>query len=672
MPRITSVHVLAAEPAPASGLKGALFSQDFGPCTLLVGPNGAGKTTRGPLAVTAAIEGLATVPTDPRRPYIGASPTNTLVRLALDNGRTVERDLAAQRGAAAANADGVARSLVGVPPTAWDLSDFAAGTSGDRGKILDAVARAGGTLDGWTGERCVAWIEGRMDDSIADVVAEIPPVDDGAAWLRLALAWAERHQSECNARQRDLEGASRAAAARLAAAPATADVAALDAEIERLAALLATDTAVVSHAAEGARLRAAIHSGRTLVERYRQPEPEPAPLVRMDPIAPPSTPRPDPSALKAAERAAQATVDKVVADWRDADRQRQDAERQATQAEARAVTHDGDALTCIHCGAADPLGRSRIRDRVLAEAAQHRAAAQELTARVAELVIAGQAARAEHRKAADALASAEADIRTWDAQQRESTSRAAAIAQAEAAHDRAVESWRAREARRLDDLAHAEGALQTTQDLLADWQLRVAPVGAPEGTREALDDLRLRRETARAAAQARAESEAAFARYDDARAAWDRSRALVQAVRDTRDEMARAAYQPIHDAATALLAGTEGLPVPYFRGADDFGAIIRGRRVAFAGLSESEGRITAAALVYALATVSRCPVRLVLLDGLEVVQRDHRGPLLAALSRAAQAGLVDTVIATMATAPGEDISDLTNIDGLTVSEVTRE
>lgn len=655
MPRITSVHVLAAEPAPASGLKGALFSQDFGACTLLVGPNGAGKTTRGPLAVTAAIEGLATVPTDPRRPYIGGTPTNTLVRLALDNGRTVERDLSAQRGAAVASADGVARSLVGVPPTAWDLSDFAAGTSGDRGKILDAVARAGGTLDGWTGERCVAWIEGRMDDSIADVVAEIPPVDDGAAWLRLALAWAERHQSECNARQRDLEGASRAAAARLAAAPATADVAALDAEIERLAALLATDSAVVSHAAEGARLRAAIHSGRTLVERYRQPEPEPAGPALPEATAP-TTPRPSLADAQAAERRADAAVQATIARYKDVDRQRQDAERQIV---APVENHE----TCIHCGAADPLGRSRVAAR----SAEHRETVARLAAELVTIAAEGTAARAAHRVATDALAAVEAEARAWDARQREVQAVQAAVD----AHARTLAAWRAREARRLDDLAHAEGALQTTQDLLADWQLRVAPVGAPEGTREALDDLRLRRETARAAAQARAESEAAFQRYDDARAAWDRSRALVQAVRDTRDEMARAAYQPIHDSATALLAGTEGLPVPYFRGADDFGAIIRGRRVAFAGLSESEGRITAAALVYALATVSRCPVRLVLLDGLEVVQRDHRGPLLAALSRAAQAGLVDTVIATMATAPGEDISDLTRIDGLTVSEVTR-
>ncbi len=57
-------------------------------------------------------------------------------------------------------------------------------------------------------------------------------------------------------------------------------------------------------------------------------------------------------------------------------------------------------------------------------------------------------------------------------------------------------------------------------------------------------------------------------------------------------------------------------------------------------------------------------------DGLEVVQRDHRAPLLAALARAVVAGLVDNVVATMATAPGEEIGDLYAVDGFTVVEVS--
>ena len=53
--------------------------------------------------------------------------------------------------------------------------------------------------------------------------------------------------------------------------------------------------------------------------------------------------------------------------------------------------------------------------------------------------------------------------------------------------------------------------------------------------------------------------------------------------------------------------------------------------------------------MYALAVVSAQPCRLVLLDGLEVVQRGLRRPLLAAFARARSMGLVDNVVLTMAT-----------------------
>jgi len=670
MARIQSIRVLSAEPGEAGGLKGATFDERIAPCTLFIGPNGAGKTTRGPLAIAAAIEGLATVPTDNRRPYIGPAPANTMIRLVLDTGAVVERLLGAQRGRAVDEADTAARIHVGIPPTAWDLSDFASGTSGDRGRILDAVARAGGTLDGWTGARCVQRLEELIEGPVDDLVDDLPLVDDGAAWLRAALNWAEKHQTNTNAAQRDSEGAARAAAARVQD-QAVEDVAVIDSEIDALVSLLATDGTRERHMAEGVRLRSSIQSSRALVERYRTVEPAPRDPDRLDPIAPPNGPRPEASALKEAERAAQALVEKATADWRDLDRQRQDAERQAVATEARAGTHDGDAQACVHCGASDPLGRGRIRDRVLAEAAQHRAAAQAFSARLADLVIAGQSARADHRKAADALASVESEARTWDARQRESTSRATAIEQAAAAHARVVAGWTAREARRVEDLAAAEAQLTAAGDLLADWQSRDVPAGAPEGTQEALQGLRARRDAARATGAAKEAAEAAWRKYEAARDAWTRARKLVQAVRDTRDEMASAAYRPVHDAARALLAGADGLPTPYFFGPDEYGAIVRGRAVPYAVLSESVQPMTASALVYALATVARCPVRLVLLDGLEVVQRDHRGPLLAALARAVQAGLADTVVATMATAPGEDVSDLMQIDGLTVVEVSR-
>lgn len=667
MARLLSVHVLPSEPGESAGLKGARFVQEFGACTLLIGPNGAGKTTRGPLSVTAAIEGLASVPTDTRRPYIGGAPLNTMVRLVLDTGAVVERDLSAQRGRAVESADTAARIHVGIPPTSWDLSDFASGTSGDRGRILDAVARAGGTLDGWDAQRCVDWIVAKIDGPVDDLAADLPLVPDGAAWLRAALGWAEKLQTNTNAAQRDAEGAARAAAARVT--DDGEDVAALDRQVDDLVTLLATDGARERHLAEGARLRTALQSARALVERYETPEPMPAEPMRLDPIAPPDGPAPDRTAAQEHERGAAAALADIETLYRAASTGLRDAERLRAAAEAR-VVHADDTV-CIHCGATDPLGRSLVSARYVEEAAQHAAAATAYSAEVAALTERGKAARETHRLAQQALATVDADRRTYDARVREADSRRIAIEQSARNHEAAVAAWSAREVRRAEGLEQARADVLSAQATLADWQSRDIPAGAPEGTRDALAALRSRRDAARATGAARAAAEAAWTRYEAARDAWTRARAIVQAVRETRDEMASAAYRPVHDAAQALLAGADGLPLPFFRGPDDFGAIIRGRRVAYAGLSESEQRITAAALVYALATVARCPVRLVLLDGLEVVQRDHRGPLLAALSRAVQAGLADTVIATMATAPGEDVSDLIQIDGLTVCEVSR-
>jgi len=65
MTRIASVSVHSSNGGTPAGLKRQLFTLALSGCDLLVGANGAGKTTRGPLAITAALEGLASVPTDP-------------------------------------------------------------------------------------------------------------------------------------------------------------------------------------------------------------------------------------------------------------------------------------------------------------------------------------------------------------------------------------------------------------------------------------------------------------------------------------------------------------------------------------------------------------------------------------------------------------------------------
>ena len=123
----------------------------------------------------------------------------------------------------------------------------------------------------------------------------------------------------------------------------------------------------------------------------------------------------------------------------------------------------------------------------------------------------------------------------------------------------------------------------------------------------------------------------------------------MDAIRATTVQLAAVAYAPLQRAAQDLVQGADELPRPYFASPDDYGAIIRGRRVPYHGLSESEQRITAACLVYALAVVSAQPCRLVLLDGLDLVIRGPRTELLAALARAHSRGLVDNVVITMAT-----------------------
>jgi len=145
--------------------------------------------------------------------------------------------------------------------------------------------------------------------------------------------------------------------------------------------------------------------------------------------------------------------------------------------------------------------------------------------------------------------------------------------------------------------------------------------------------------------------------YSAALAEHQSVQALVSALRSALTKMAAASYGPIEAAARRLYDGS-GLPAPYFAGLDDYGADVPGRgRVPFLGLSQAEGNVTAAALVCALAVVSGQPCRLVLLDGIEVMQADHRPLLLAALVRAVERGDVDNVIVTMSTSGKAEVAD---------------
>ena len=734
MTRIASVSVHSSNGGTPAGLKRQLFTLALSGCDLLVGANGAGKTTRGPLAITAALEGLASVPTDPRRPYVGELPEATAVTLTLDDGETLTRALDAARTSKASRAaDQRARDLVGIPPTAWDLRDFASGTDGDRGKILDAVARAGGAIESWDAVRAQAHVRDLLSvhdqaeaggwlDPLDNCIAALTTAPDGAAWLKAAETWAEAEQKRANAAQKSKGGALEDVTESTPEPPwgsASADEALHRDLLRQRAESDSADTrrteaarARARHEGEGERLKRALADaeadGKALASR--PPEPVPDGVTRRLAEAKaaigatvPAYQGPDADALRvavadaegevaaaneAAEVTAGAHADATEVAEEAADLLgRLDGKNRAAVATVSAlesVSGQGHAR-CVHCDGEDPLGigaqleEARTQATALAErVAKSRADLDGARFDEAEAARARTAAEGKARAARDALTTARANLRAAESARASHADEVRAARQRELA---AAQSEFDRETRRAEQragLAAAELAgirrrWTAARDAVKSWQLITAPAvpESPSGEdAEALDhaiakvSARLDEHRAHTAHIARIESAAAS--YEAAEFRWAATRALVSALRQARDDLAAAAYAPIDATARELLADAAGLPGPYFDGPGDYGAVVPGRgRVPYAGLSESEQRITAAAIVYALAVVARCPVRLVLLDGLEVVQRDHRAPLLRALSRAVESGRVDNVVATMS-----DTLDL-DVPGLTVHVVER-
>jgi hypothetical protein len=326
------------------------------------------------------------------------------------------------------------------------------------------------------------------------------------------------------------------------------------------------------------------------------------------------------------------------------------------------------------------MGRSEIVARLLAEAEAHRAASDSIGTEMAALAEQGTAARAALLSAETAVRDARAAHQAWalaDERHRYSLRAVEALGEARAALTAwealpvpaapspelaALEAWEAADRAAVVPRERLSAALAD----LAVWEATTPPEDVSARARE-LDEM---------IAEVRAYELQLAAAQEEARRlslaveTAAHARAFVAACRAVRDEMAAGAYLPIHERASLLLDGADGLPVPYFAGPDDYGAAVHGARVPYAALSESEQRITAAAMVYALASVAGCPVRLVILDGLEVVEPAHRGPLVRSLVDAQQAGRVDSVVLTMASSPGEDLSYLRET-GATVHEVAR-
>lgn len=236
-------------------------------------------------------------------------------------------------------------------------------------------------------------------------------------------------------------------------------------------------------------------------------------------------------------------------------------------------------------------------------------------------------------------------------------------------------------ARHEDAVKAATERLESAKAALAEWQATDAPKvpAAPDAEQRAtitarLTGLEAARDAWRDHQQAADAVETAEAAASADQLTWEASRALLHAIREARDALARAAYGPIHDAARDLLSDieVEGFPMPYFYGPDNFGAETERGAKHITELSQSEAMITAAALVTALATVAGNPCRISLLDGIEAVQADHRAPLIRALVKARHDGKVDNVHMTMATtAPGtaefeQALAPLRQIEGLAI------
>lgn len=690
MTRIASLSVHPTIPGPADGLKGRLFCEKLTGCDLWVGPNGAGKSIASVIAVVAALEGLAQVPTDPRRPYLGPPPSNTSITVTLADGDAWRRDLAARPGTARAKAaNEAALELVGALPTAWDLSDFTRSTPEQRGSILDAAARAGGLLEGWDAAGCQARVASLLEaGDTEEKRAYVGPLDDllhacptartGAGWIEAAIVWAESEQKIANADQVTAEGAWQHKRGEVP--PEIAGNPAQDsARREELMLILAEQRGsadrrrqaqhtMARSEAEGLRLSVARQAQEAEGKRLSQPTPRPildsddglrANLAQANAEVDAALAKADEAskvllAGRAAASEAAGAVRAAQAGW---DEARSHAYSVGVARRTLAGLSAGAA--CVHCGAADPLDvAARIADTDLQVEAAERDVATATCAltplAMASATSATAATRAEleHARLTTALQDREQEQRT--------------------AHDRLegspAQRERANEAHRQRELTREQGLQEARQR----WVLANAGVQQwatahavltippePDAAREVsitdeLSDIHAR-DVARARAASYTQELATLARrYEALYARWMGIRALIGILRQVRDELAAAAFRPLEKAAQALLADAPGLPAPFFRGPDDYGATIHGREVPYHGLSESEARITAAALVYALAVISAQPCRLVILDGLEVVQADHRGPLLAALSRGVAAGLVDNVLVTCATASAEE------------------
>ncbi|MFH1569580.1 MAG: hypothetical protein ABIL09_16405 [Gemmatimonadota bacterium] len=684
MPPITRIAVHSTrDRVEAAGLKGQIFDHGLNGVDVFVGPNGAGKTTR-LLAIVAGGVGIAGTPTDARRPYLESIPTETSVSLWVGDERLTRPLDASPRHAASKAADEAARQLLGVLPVSWDLSDWSSATAGQRARVLDAIARAGGAIEAWDVPR--AQQEAAAEEGIGQwheaCVDALPSSDDGATWLASAITWTEAKRTEADRAAKDAHAAAKERRHEgQRPGGEQEDVQRRDELLQERARLQGTgrDRARVVQALEqyqrrGVGLEADMQRAVAEGQRLAQPLPEPERSH-------------NPALREAMDRAEKALAAAPKVDLQPAMRSHFDAREalDAVRHELRAITSDEraawgrletlqamqrDQRPCHQCGTADPLG---IGEGVSEAERVHRLAREALEEAQGRLV----SVQAADQQAEEALRQAEDRDRAHAQAVRDLDHARRALEEEGPAYHRARQQWQARERDRQQQLQQARQRWVALRDAHQAWQAeeppvvpdeqdhapRIAEIGAELAAIEERQAERREWDSAR-----RASIEAAQ-RAERAQEAYDTCRAYLLHLRETRDRMAASAYEPIERAARCLPADGDGLPVPYFAGPDTYGADCGQGPIPYHDLSQSEDAITAAALVYALASVSKQPCKLVLLDGIEVVMRSRRPGLLSALARARQAGLVDTVVATMATDADEELPD---VDGVTYHRLTRQ
>jgi hypothetical protein len=284
-PRLTAVRVVSADGKAPEGIKGEVFDQPLSGVDVFCGDNGTGKSTR-LLAVSVAQRGLASVSTDPERPFLDGLPAHTAVELDLDTGEQLWRDVGKNRGKASTKADEQAAELLGVPPVTWDLRSFVVATPGDRKLMLERVAKAGGAIEQWDAATAIARVEALLVEGLVSpgpleaIRLALTEPRDGAEWLEAALVQAEAAQTATNSAQKDKAAHHLELVKKTGEAPPEGDPTRAEALHLRLAQIGADrksiETATAArdrHLAEGARLARAAADARAAVDALTAPLP---------------------------------------------------------------------------------------------------------------------------------------------------------------------------------------------------------------------------------------------------------------------------------------------------------------------------------------------------------------------------------------------------------------